>query len=55
MFGLFASQAQATQAGAAVRDPRWRIVVTRTATRRDAVLGLPVAFANAVPLADGRR
>jgi 4-diphosphocytidyl-2-C-methyl-D-erythritol kinase len=36
MFGLFASEARAKQAGAALRDPRWRVVLTRTATRRDA-------------------
>ncbi len=42
MFGLFATEAQAKQAGAALRDPRWHLVLTRTATRRDAGLGLPV-------------
>lgn len=41
MFGLFASEEQARQAGAALLDARWRVVVTRTATRRDAGLGLP--------------
>jgi 4-diphosphocytidyl-2-C-methyl-D-erythritol kinase len=55
MFGLFASEAQATQAGAALCDPRWRIVVTRTATRRDAGVGLPVEVEDTASAADGRR
>lgn len=41
VFGLFAGQAPAARAAAALRDPRWRVVLTRTATRRDAGLGLP--------------
>jgi 4-diphosphocytidyl-2-C-methyl-D-erythritol kinase len=54
MFGLFASEGQATQAGAALRDPRWRIVVTRTATRRDAGLGLSFDVEDTAWPADGR-
>lgn len=42
MFGLFGTEADAKWAGAALRDARWRIVLTRTATRRDACLVLPV-------------
>ncbi len=55
MFGLFASEAQAKQARAALRDSRWRSVLTRTATRRDAGLGLPVELEDAASLADGQR
>ena len=55
MFGLFAAEAQAKQAGAALRDPRWRVVLTRTATRRDAGLGLPVDLEQTASLPDGRR
>jgi 4-diphosphocytidyl-2-C-methyl-D-erythritol kinase len=52
MFGLFASEEQATRAGAALHDPRWHVVVTRTATRRDAGFGLPVEIEDAVSAAD---
>ncbi len=38
MFGLFATEAEARAAGTALRDARWRIALTRTATRRDAGL-----------------
>jgi 4-diphosphocytidyl-2-C-methyl-D-erythritol kinase len=53
MFGLFAGEAQARQAGASLGDPRWRVVLTRTATRRDAGLGLPVDIEDPAPAADG--
>jgi 4-diphosphocytidyl-2-C-methyl-D-erythritol kinase len=55
MFGLFASQAQAKQAGAALHDSRWRIVLTRTATRREAGFGLPVEFEDAASPVGGQR
>jgi 4-diphosphocytidyl-2-C-methyl-D-erythritol kinase len=55
MFGLFAGEAQARQACAALCDPRWRVVVTRTATRRDAGVGLPIEVEATASAADGRR
>lgn len=55
MFGLFAREAEAKAAGATLRDPRWRIVLTRTATRRDAGLGLPVEIAASAAPTDPQR
>ncbi len=41
MFGLFATRQQAATACDRLGDARWRVVLTRTATRRQAGLGLP--------------
>jgi 4-diphosphocytidyl-2-C-methyl-D-erythritol kinase len=55
MFGLFDTEQRAKAAGDDFDDARWCAVLTRTATRREAGLGIPVELEDAAPLAAGPR
>jgi 4-diphosphocytidyl-2-C-methyl-D-erythritol kinase len=52
MFGLFETEQQAGAAGDDLHDARWQVVLTRTATRHQAGLGLPAEPSSAVPASD---
>ena len=49
MFGLFETEQQAVTAGDDLGDARWHVALTRTATRQESGLGLPVDPSGAAP------
>jgi 4-diphosphocytidyl-2-C-methyl-D-erythritol kinase len=52
MFGLFETERQARKAGDDLHDARWHLVLTRTAARLEAGLGLPAERVSVVPPSD---